>query len=161
MSRVSDTDRKNLVERLRAIQAYGASQREKLAIAPEDIPALVERALTNPDPELLARVRELVARSDLPRYRPEREPDTHYERRVILSDRGVLEIRDVKVNDAGEVLSWSPAANHYWGVDLEDLRDGLDRARAALERPVLVETELPGYTPNADPSVPNHRSDPF
>jgi hypothetical protein len=72
---------------------------------------------------------------------------SHYEWRVMLTDQGTYEIREVYFDKDGLVTGWTAEANAYWGDTLEDLSSSFGYAAHALTRPVLVETDLPGYVP--------------
>jgi len=63
-------ERVEAVETLVEIQAYGQSQADLLGIHDEDIPALVEAALANPDPRAIAEARLICASRPLPRLAP-------------------------------------------------------------------------------------------
>ena len=72
---------------------------------------------------------------------------SYFDYRVLLTDQGDYEIRDVYYDTSGEVVSWGSEANGFVGEDLEDLATGIGFAVRAMAKPILVESELPGYTP--------------
>ena len=69
-------ERFELVQEISRVQVYGASRLAAAGLTREDIPALVERALTDPDPAAKAQAKRTVA--DLASHwgPPVREPST-------------------------------------------------------------------------------------
>ena len=92
--------------------------------------------------DLFAAAREFVASED------DGAAPLRREYRVLRTDRGVCEVREVFFHADGTVAGWSSAATSLWGADLNDLVAAAVEKYAALSRPVLVETELPGYAPD-------------
>lgn len=135
--------------RLRRLQAYGAERARERGIEPSEIPELVGRALTDPDPTYRERAKEITARLDLPKYEVSRDGPTSRWRtvwRVVETDRHILEIRDIIVDENEAIQGYSAEAVTYWGMDTEDLEDSIRRAAKAMEQPILIERELPGYS---------------
>lgn len=62
--------------------------------------------------------------------------------RVILNRLGEYEIREVYYRE-GSVFLYTAAAIGPVGGDIDDLRRDLERLMGALDRPVLLESELP------------------
>lgn len=70
------------------------------------------------------------------------------EYRVMHTAAGTFEIREVYFDANGDVCGWTGHAASLWGVSDLDLRGSIPVKLAALNRPVLVETDLPNYTAN-------------
>ena len=66
----------------------------------------------------------------------------YFDFRVILTEQGDYEIRDVYYDADGEVTGWGSEPNYFIGEDLEDLAAGIGYAVRAMARPLLVESEL-------------------
>lgn len=80
----------------------------------------------------------------------ERADDWHtYTRqyRVIQTDTGTWEIREVYFDETGAVQAWTARAASLWGTSEADLRAAVQDKLDALALPILVETDLPHYTP--------------
>jgi hypothetical protein len=66
MTPTTTQEREEIARALLDIQTYGQAQAERLGIRYEDIPALVEEALQNPDPKIVAQAREIASRLTTP-----------------------------------------------------------------------------------------------
>lgn len=71
------------------------------------------------------------------------------EYRMMHTDRGVCEVREMYLDADGEVVGWTGSATSLWGLDPDDLRTSVLEKLEALDRPMLVEADLPGYLPDA------------
>jgi hypothetical protein len=78
---------------------------------------------------------------------------SYFDYRVILTDTGDYEIRDVYYDANGEINGWGSQANLFAGVDLEDLAGSIGYAVRAMARPLLIESELSGYLAPEDGST--------
>lgn len=70
------------------------------------------------------------------------------EYRIVHTDTDTWEIREVYFDDDGNIFGWTGHATSLWGVSESDLRSSIQYKLAAFDRPALVETELPNYTPS-------------
>lgn len=66
---------------------------------------------------------------------------------VSSPDEPWYEVREVFYNDDGAVASHSEAASAIVGNDIEEAKGVVDMLREAFDKPVLLESELPGDTP--------------
>jgi len=73
--------------------------------------------------------------------------DATPEYRVMLTDQGVYEVREVYFSTDGVVVGWVGGAVQLWSCDLDDLKLAFADIKKAFTRPFLEETQLPGYTP--------------
>jgi len=66
---------------------------------------------------------------------------SHWNYRIVKVD-GELKIYDVNYNDDGVPTSRSVLPSHFYGDTIESIREQLEWFQAAIEKPVLSDSEI-------------------